>query len=61
MLRTITILLATVLLAPSLCLGENRFFFGPALALTGSGDHPRPYWPYWAGAAVLAAIAVAAL
>ncbi len=39
MLRTITILLATVLLAPSLCLGENRFFFGPALALTGSGGN----------------------
>ncbi|MEC8894710.1 MAG: dockerin type I repeat-containing protein [Planctomycetota bacterium] len=37
--RTISILLVASLLAPSLCLGENRFFFGPALALTGSGDN----------------------
>jgi ubiquinone biosynthesis protein len=30
-------------------------------ALTGGRTEPRPRWPYWAGAAVLAAIAVAAL
>lgn len=39
MLRTQTILLAAALLAPNLCRGDNRFFFGPALALTGSGDN----------------------
>ncbi len=36
MKRIPTLLLAVILLAPNLCRGENRFFFGPALALTGS-------------------------
>ena len=39
MQRTRIILLAAALLAPSLCHGENRFFFGPATALTETSDN----------------------